>query len=100
MLLRFDPTREDHVKYVINQQEKPTKHQEKVTKKKEKRKDVEENNPETTKPEVSKEKFVSVRENLKEVLAKDSGFSLLNLFGPKGWLKHNVLLIFFQKRPL
>lgn len=90
--MRFDPTRKDHVKYIINQEE-PTKDQGKVKKKKEKKKDSEKNNLESTKPEVSKEKFVTVKENLKEVLNKEQGFSLLNLFGPKGMI---VTIIFFN----
>lgn len=87
--LRFDPTREDHKKYIItqpnikSQQEDST---EKSKKKKAKKEQEATSSVEGNKTKVTTEKFVAVKEDFKEALKKDDGaeFSLLKLFGPKG----------------
>lgn len=88
--MRFDPTREDHSKYILkpNELNRDAESDEKKTKKKlvKDKKIKKDEKKEGTKPIVSDEKFYSVKEDLKEVLKteKKSEFSLLKLFGPKG----------------
>lgn len=105
-MVRFDPTREDHSKYVVNTNEIG----ENVEKKKKKlgreqNKEVKNNERiEENKTKVSDEKFYSVKEDLKQVLKTENKteFSLLQLFGPKGiqskssFLVHFTLLTFFN----
>lgn len=90
-MVRFDPTREDHSKYVVKTNEigKNGENLEKKKKKlgKEENKEVKHNERiEENKTKVSDEKFYSVKEDLKEVLKTENKteFSLLQLFGPKG----------------
>lgn len=77
-MLRFDPTQPEHSKYeLVNEgiQKKSGKKKrelEMVNEKKQEEKDQ---------PYVSKEVFYKVKENLKESLHEEKGFSLLNMFG-------------------
>lgn len=92
-MVRFDPTREDHSKYLLQPKE-PKVEKDIVdsnkNKSKEKRKPKKEvcneNNKSEIKPKVTNEKFYAVKEDLKEVLntEKKTDFSLLKLFGSKG----------------
>ncbi|CAC5405959.1 unnamed protein product [Mytilus coruscus] len=85
--LHFDPSREDHTHYEVQAESQPKK--EKKSSKKRKVTEVTENEEkEEDLPEVSKEKFFSVSDSLKDAFkpsSKDSdepkGFSLLSAFG-------------------
>ncbi|XP_046662269.1 probable RNA-binding protein CG14230 [Homalodisca vitripennis] len=84
-MVRFDPSREDHEKYIVKPQEE-TKDEDIVRKKKKTREDESgESTNVQSKSEVSNEKFYTVKEDLKETLKNEggTGFSLLRLFGSK-----------------
>ncbi|CAH1163914.1 unnamed protein product [Phaedon cochleariae] len=77
-MLRFDPTQPEHSKYEIPKPEKKEKRKRKnsendiLNEKKQEEKDM---------PEVSKEVFYKVTNDLKETLEEKKEFSLLSMFG-------------------
>lgn len=71
-MLRFDPSQPEHSKYELKNEQSSKKT------KKRRREDVEE--PEKP-PEVSKEVFYKVTDNLKETFQESQGFSMLSKFG-------------------
>ncbi|XP_054290651.1 probable RNA-binding protein CG14230 [Macrosteles quadrilineatus] len=84
LMVRFDPTREDHQKYLLKPQ-KPSEDKEPQDKTKKSKKERNTLLNEESRPQVSKEKVYDVKEDLKEVLKQGnkSDFSLLKLFGSK-----------------
>ncbi|CAH0552142.1 unnamed protein product [Brassicogethes aeneus] len=87
-MLRFDPTQPEHSKYEMQKEVAPPKS-------KKKRRDFEEafadkKVEESKQPEVSKEVFYKVTENLKETLhGEKPGFSLLGMFGKNEDVEEN-----------
>lgn len=74
--LHFDPNKPEHEQFEINRSQTDKTLSSKPTAKDQKVKDVEDI------PEVSKERFFKVEDNLKEKFKKsEEGFSLLSMFG-------------------
>lgn len=79
-MLRFDPSQPEHTKYEI-----PKVASERKEKRKRKNSDTEimteKRQEEKIAPEVSKEVFFSVSDNLKQTFEEKKEFSLLSMFG-------------------
>lgn len=77
-MLRFDPSKPDHSKYISTPIEKE------IVKKKKHKKEITTNiskTPITEAPEVSKERFYKIDETITQSLGNEQPFSLLSLFG-------------------
>lgn len=96
-MLRFDPSKPDHLKFQVESTKNDTEPKKK--KKDKQSKSVKEDQPEENLiNEVQQKTFYKVSSNLKDSLKENNSFSLLNMFGDSpeahGKNYYNYLLLF------
>lgn len=80
-MLRFDPTRAEHTKFVEAKKRKAPKQKDDKNANKRFKGELEQDDAENNLPEVSTDHFFKVSDRLKSSIGQSTGFSLLQMFG-------------------